>query len=178
MALVTRISRLFKADMHAVLDRIEAPEILLKQAVREMGEAIATDREQLGLLSQERQRLEYLSSASNDSLGEIDEQLDLAFNSGDLALSRSVVRRKLTLLAEQRLLVKRKAALDGLLTELEQRLQVNQQRREALRQKSELLSREPITTPLRETCPLSESVISEQEVELELLREKKRRAIS
>ena len=36
MALITRISRLFKADFHAVLDQIEEPEQLLRQAIREM----------------------------------------------------------------------------------------------------------------------------------------------
>ena len=36
MALITRISRLFTADFHAVLDRIEEPDVLLKHAIREM----------------------------------------------------------------------------------------------------------------------------------------------
>ena len=36
MALINRLSRLFKADFHAVLDQIEEPELLLKQAIREM----------------------------------------------------------------------------------------------------------------------------------------------
>ena len=36
MALVTRLSRLFQADFHAVLDRIEEPDLQLRQAVREM----------------------------------------------------------------------------------------------------------------------------------------------
>ena len=32
MALITRMARLFTADVHAVLDRIEEPEVVLKQA--------------------------------------------------------------------------------------------------------------------------------------------------
>ena len=40
MALITRISRLFQADFHAVLDRIEEPEQLLKQAIREMEDSL------------------------------------------------------------------------------------------------------------------------------------------
>ena len=38
MALITRFSRLFRADLHAVLDRIEEPDVILRQAVREMEE--------------------------------------------------------------------------------------------------------------------------------------------
>ena len=34
MAIVTRLTRLFRADAHAVLDRLEEPEVLLRQAVR------------------------------------------------------------------------------------------------------------------------------------------------
>ena len=45
MALVTRLSRLFRADLNAVLDRLEEPEMLLRQAVREMEEEV--DREEL-----------------------------------------------------------------------------------------------------------------------------------
>ena len=37
MALINRISRLFQADFHAVLDQIEEPEQILKQAIRDMG---------------------------------------------------------------------------------------------------------------------------------------------
>ena len=43
MALITRISRLFQADLHAVLDRIEEPDLLLRQAVREMQDDLARD---------------------------------------------------------------------------------------------------------------------------------------
>ena len=41
MALINRMSRLFTADVHAVLDRIEEPDVLLKHAVREMEEELA-----------------------------------------------------------------------------------------------------------------------------------------
>ena len=40
MALISRVSRLFTADVHAVLDRIEEPEVLLKQAIREMEDEV------------------------------------------------------------------------------------------------------------------------------------------
>ena len=36
MALINRVSRLFKADFHAVLDQLEEPEQILKQAIRDM----------------------------------------------------------------------------------------------------------------------------------------------
>ena len=43
MALIKRVARLFQSDMHAVLDRIEDPESLLKQSIREMEEDLRRD---------------------------------------------------------------------------------------------------------------------------------------
>ena len=36
MTLINRMSRLFKADVHGILDQLEDPAIALKQAIREM----------------------------------------------------------------------------------------------------------------------------------------------
>jgi len=40
MNILTRISRLFKADIHGILDSLEDPEIIFKQAVRDMQDEI------------------------------------------------------------------------------------------------------------------------------------------
>ena len=50
MVLISRISRLFRADLHAVLDRIEEPEALLRQAIREMEELLAQDEQRSRLV--------------------------------------------------------------------------------------------------------------------------------
>ncbi len=57
MALITRVSRLFQADFHAVLDRIEEPDVLLRQAVREMEEELARDEQRSKLLQHELRQL-------------------------------------------------------------------------------------------------------------------------
>ena len=38
MPILNRVKRLFQADVHAILDAIEEPEAVLKQAIREMQE--------------------------------------------------------------------------------------------------------------------------------------------
>ena len=78
MALITRVSRLFRADIHAVLDRMEEPELLLKQAVREMEQQIAGRRHDLGQRLQETQ-----------------EEMDLCFDTGNESLLRALLKRKL-----------------------------------------------------------------------------------
>ena len=57
MALINRVSRLLRADLHAVLDRVEEPEVLLRQAVREMDAALAEDRRRARLMTHEQTQL-------------------------------------------------------------------------------------------------------------------------
>ena len=56
MTLITRLSRLFHADVNAVIDQLEEPELLLKQAIREMEETLNNDERQLKLLNLEQQQ--------------------------------------------------------------------------------------------------------------------------
>ena len=57
MALITRLTRLFRADVHAVLDRIEEPDVLLRQAVRDMEEECGRDAQRVALLGREQELL-------------------------------------------------------------------------------------------------------------------------
>ena len=95
MALITRVSRLFRADLHAVLDRIEEPDILLKQALREMEEALARDEQRVKLLTHEQAQLSSRAQEVEQSLSDIEEELDVCFDSGKDELARALVRRKL-----------------------------------------------------------------------------------
>ena len=56
MALISRVSRLLRADLHAVLDHLEEPDVLLRQAVREMEEALAGDTARLQRLRREHEQ--------------------------------------------------------------------------------------------------------------------------
>ena len=47
VALINRVTKLFQADINAVLDRIEEPEVVLKQALREMEESLAAEERRL-----------------------------------------------------------------------------------------------------------------------------------
>ena len=47
MPILNRVKRLFQADVHAILDVIEEPEAVLKQAIREMQESLDQKQGQL-----------------------------------------------------------------------------------------------------------------------------------
>ena len=95
MALVKRISRLFMADFHAVLDRIEEPDALLRQAVREMQQVISDDDQQLRLLQSEQERSVQRINELEQSLQQIEQELDICFTAGKSDLARQTIRRKL-----------------------------------------------------------------------------------
>ena len=76
MALIRRVSTLLRADLHAVLDTLEEPEILLRQAIREMEEILAADRQGYKLLLHEQDRLQTREQEIRQSLNDNENKLD------------------------------------------------------------------------------------------------------
>jgi phage shock protein A len=95
MAFITRLSRLMRADLHALLDRLEAPDLVLAQAVREMEQAL--DEERRGLVRTEReiQRLRDQEAELSRVLDQTRQALDDCLAAGREDLARPVIRRRL-----------------------------------------------------------------------------------
>ena len=177
MALITRLSRLFTADFHAVLDRLEEPDVLLKQAVREMEDELGRCEQQLARLQHEYQQLLRRETELGETIGELDEQLDLCFASGEETLAKGLVKRKLPQVAMQRTVRANREKAEQDIEAGRERLIEQRQRFEGVRQKAELLS-ESTEAPLSETSPLSEFAISEEDVDVAFLKEKRMRSAS
>ncbi len=79
MALVSRLTRLFQSDFHAVLDRIEEPDALLRQAVRDMEDALARDEQRVKHLHADRTQMTNRLDELQASLTRLDEELDVCF---------------------------------------------------------------------------------------------------
>lgn len=95
MAIMTRLARLLRADLNAMLDRLEAPELVLAQAVRDMEQAQATEGARLKRLEHEVARLKTLTGEFERRLEQDQAALEdcLATDQDDLA--RAVLRRRL-----------------------------------------------------------------------------------
>ena len=172
MAIITRLSRLFQADVNALLDRIEEPEIMVRQSIREMELHLDQSTREIRSLTLDVGRCQQEQLTLEQQLEDFDHQLDLCFDSDKPDLARALVRRKLE--TSQRLdqlktqlhsLRERIASRESLLVEQQSRL-------DHLRQKAEILlptedSRSPRPEP---------AGISEEQVEVALLREQARRA--
>lgn len=180
MALINRISRLFRADMHAVLDRLEEPEVLLKQAVREMEDAIVHDERRLKLVRHERDQITARIAELGDSVKRIAGELDLCFAAKQEALARGLVKRRLESERLVKFLDKKAAALAAETGELAQRVEENRARLQAMQQKLELLTEELTRSADNDTFVElgPEIIVHDDEVEVAFLKEQQKRKTS
>lgn len=180
MALINRLARLFQADLHAVLDRMEEPETLLKHAVREMEAELAACERRVRCLRQEQQQLSQRQSGIEQSLLRVDEELDICFDSGNDELARALVRRKLEAQLLLSAIARRRESLEKALREQQAALQENRAQFESLRQKAELFSAGTETAGPSGSEPFvqaaSEFRVQDEDVEIAMLRERQRRA--
>lgn len=180
MALITRISRLFTADLHAVLDRIEEPQAQLKQAIREMEESCTRDQQRLRWLTQEREQLHTQHTELEAGLRQLDEELDVCFRLAKEELARGLTRRKLHARRQQKAVASSMAEAGKNLEQLRLQVEENSSRLELMRCKAEVLvddTRETDGSRSRDyPWPDCDAAIGDDEVEVAFLQEKQRRA--
>jgi hypothetical protein len=78
MGIMSRILRLWKADLHGVMDQIEDKPLLLKQHLREMEEDLRGKEGQLGQLRQMSRQLQREAELRGQEIGQIEADLDQA----------------------------------------------------------------------------------------------------
>jgi phage shock protein A len=182
MALINRITRLFQADFHAVLDRIEEPEQLLKQAIRDMEEELEFAGKNISLRAEQQQSIAGRKSGLNEKLLEIDAELDLCFESGKDGLARSLVRKKLEGQRLLKRLIANEAANDKFLAEQRTQLDENRSALEGLKQKAEIFAHQVPGNSVTDTDDAvwmaRELSVSDDEIEVAFLREQNARRAS
>ena len=180
MALITRVSRLLRADLHAVLDQVEEPEVLLRQAVREMDAALGEDGRRAKLMQHERAELLTRERDAVSALERIAEALDVCFEAEQEDLARSLLKKRLEHERRHQSVLRRRAALEESLTGMHQRIQENHARLDSMREKLELLAAEQAQgapAPAADTGARDIGV-SAEEVEIAFLAEQRRRSRS
>lgn len=138
MALITRLSRLFHADMNAVLDQIEEPELLLKQAIREMEETLSNNERQIKLLDLEHQKHVRKETEIKQSLTEINQQLKLCFESNKDELARNFIKRKLETSQYLKSLTEKISHSSQTINQLKAQLTEHQSQLNSMRQKADI----------------------------------------
>ncbi len=140
MALINRISRLFKADFHAVLDQIEEPEQLLKQAIRDMEDELAATEQRIAVCEHDQEALAVRNSELQGALAEINGQLDLCFESKKEDLAKGLIKKKLEAERLMKRLTAQQAANDKYLDGQRTTLDENKATLESFRQKADLFA--------------------------------------
>ena len=180
MALTQRIYRLFQADLHGVLDRLEEPEVLLKQALREMEEELERVELALKQLSRETNAVASRQEELSVCSARTEQELELCFQADNEALARTLLRRKLEMEKLSNHLARKHEELQTRLREQRAELAQNRSHYESVRQKAELLAEEhPMNTVVNEVDPgwrAQEFAVRDEEVDIALLQEKQRRA--
>jgi len=178
MTLIARVSRLFRADLHAVLDRLEEPDLVLRQAVREMEEDLARDGRKLDALHSELQQTAVRDAEIERLLAGIDEELDICFEAGKDDLGRALIRRRLEGQSHRSTLSRKREGLEKKLARLEKRIREHGAQLDGMRQKAELLVPRDAEPSGSEAWDTPDLRVREEDVEVAFLRERQRRAQS
>lgn len=179
MALINRVTRLFRADMNAVLDQLEEPQAVLRQAIRDMEAQLDEADKMLRTKRREYQNLLTKRDDLGASLAEIDQHLDVCFESEEHDLARDLTRRKLETQRLQKRVQGRAQELEHELAAEDTTLDERKEVLAGLRQKAEIFAMDTKAAASRPSVPHTsgtELQVTASEVEAAFLSEMKRRA--
>ncbi len=172
MALITRLGRLFRADLHAVLDAIEEPSLLLKQSIREMEESVAADEQQIRQWEYECRQLAGKRDRLAASLDDLEEKCALCFKSNQDDLARSFIKRRLETQQAMQLLGEKITTMQEKMSRLTDQLAEHHVQLTAMKQKAEVFLEEgALNTTHRENPSVC---VRDEDVEAAFLSEKQK----
>jgi phage shock protein A len=179
MSLLHRITRLFKADIHGILDALEEPDVMLKQAVREMQEEIEQSEAQLKTAGKQLERFEQKIPEQAAALARFEEQIDFCFAENNEILAKTLLRKKLETRQSLQALEKRRQALLDEKVALESELAGRRDKLQSILDKMALFTDRSTDAYPAAFDANNESVlcnaVTQEDVELAYLKEKRQR---
>jgi phage shock protein A len=176
MGIIGRVARLITADVHGVLDHLEEPKAILKQAIREMEEEIEQSESRLLALRKQSEKLERAAADAARRMDESTEETRVALGEGDERISRSFCRRMLEAERRLRSLGTQRADLEKQLIEREKALAVQKEKHRQIVEKASLLSDEDSSR--MSECGESELYVSERDIDLAILKLKRNASVT
>jgi phage shock protein A len=179
MTLIARMTRLFKADLHGILDSLEEPEEVVKQAIRGMEEDIATQEHRLAELHAVLQRLTIEAQELTTSMQESERQIDLCFAAGNEPLAKTLLRKRLEMAKRARGIARAQEETRTKSEALAKKIAEHKEQLAAVVQKLKLYEEtRPSQHWTSSLCsPLQgASLVTDDEVEVAFLEEKQRRS--
>jgi phage shock protein A len=97
MAILSRMLRLFKADVHGVMDQLEDKELLLKQYLREMETSLEEKQGRLNRCVQSIRQAESDFDQRKEEVRKLENDLDLAVRKEKDDIARMLIRKRRSL---------------------------------------------------------------------------------
>jgi phage shock protein A len=177
MSIMTRFIRLWKADLHGVMDQMEDRDLLLRQHLREMAEALGGKTAALERLAQRLKAARREGERCKREVERLEADLSAALDRDRDDIARFLIRRLKPLKAHQEALQQEIRRIEEASAEAEAALAEQRRQYEGLRLRAEAFFRETASCGPESEGPgfMREAGIHEpadEEVEIELIRRK------
>ena len=177
MAILTRIFRLFKADIHGVMDQIEDQGLLLKQHLRDMEEVLVQKETQLKKMEIARDQAQQEFEKGKKETENLDSDLEVAIKKDRDDIARMLIKKLKPLSQIQTGRGNHIDLLNHEMAQFKENLEQQRLQYEQLKQKATTYFHQTEKQRWEEPwspAPSGFSVheLSEEEVELELLQRK------
>lgn len=166
MTIINRILRLFKADVHGILDCLEEPQAVLRQAIRDMESELEREVCKQRAIEEQVKRAQEQTARLAAQLSECQREIELCFAANNGVLARAVVRKKLELERIEKSARSTAVSLQAEAQRLAARIKEGQDKLTGIKEKAELAVN--VVTPSE---PQEYRAISDSDVEVAFLRE-------
>lgn len=169
MGLLTRFMTLARADAHGVVDALEDKSLMLRQHLRQAGEALERKRCRVAAIDAEDKDLQARQQQARERIEALEEDISLALAGDQEDLARYAIKKLLPRRHGSAQLERRRQQLAEERAALEEQLADQQAEYELLEQRVRgflaQAGQDSVGGPA-----LSDPVVTDQDVELELLR--------
>jgi phage shock protein A len=177
MGIMSRVIRIFKADVHGVMDRLEDQELLLKQHLRDMAEALNLKEVKINKMLVSRNQAQQEHDKYQQRSQKLEQDLAVAIRKNKDEIARMLIRKIKPLDGLREKIADRIGKLDEEIASYRDNLDQQRLRYDRLKHRSiEFLNKAPESVwqnDLGEIALIGESgELSEEEIELELLKRK------
>jgi phage shock protein A len=93
MGILTRIVRICKADIHGVMDQLEDQGLLLKQHLRDMEKALSHKENRLNRLAASRQQMKENLNRYQEEMKKIEQDLTVSIEKGRDDIARMLIKK-------------------------------------------------------------------------------------
>lgn len=173
MRIMTRLIRLWKADVHGAMDQMEDRELLMGQYLREMKTALDQKTARLQGLQADERRLAREIASHEDAVASLEKDIDMAVAKEKDDIARFLIKKLKRRAAHLDPCRCRRADVASEMARLSDTLSEQRRQYDDLAMRYENLRRESAST---DKPPVwdhwTDDATSEEEIELELLRRK------